>query len=61
MVGISAFHCFICTHFPGLIHCQLLQGDIKDAALQLELLDELLPTIGASAVSLQNIDRQLIR
>ncbi|EUB62957.1 Tetratricopeptide repeat protein [Echinococcus granulosus] len=33
----------------GLIHCQLLQGDIKDAALQLELLDELLPTIGVSA------------
>ena len=37
--------------FVGLIYCQLLRGETRDAALQLELLDELLPTIGLSAVS----------
>lgn len=36
--------------FLGLIHCQILEGSLKDAALQLELLDELVPTIGVSAV-----------
>ncbi|VDK32982.1 unnamed protein product [Taenia asiatica] len=46
------YFCFSLFHlhaFLGLIYCQLLQGDMKDAALQLELLDELLPTIGVSA------------
>lgn len=34
----------------GMIHCQLLQGANKDAALQLELLGELSPTIEVTGV-----------
>ena len=37
---------------PGIIHCQLIEGDLDEASQQLDFLNEIQQSIGRTAVSI---------